>query len=172
MSATAETPPRATCRVLTTPRRYLVRWSTDDPALWSELLADFRATFPTHGMRTWQQEARCWSVPRRHRARLEAWLDSWFPGDALLMDEGETGADADPGHEDRRQSSTYHQPGVGELDSAYTTLHLLPSAPPALIQAAYRTLARLLHPDAGGGDEAAMVALNLAYERLQERARP
>jgi len=49
-------------------------------------------------------------------------------------------------------------------------LYLLPGATPALVQAAYRTPARLYHPDAGGNHDA-MTTLNSAYETLKE-ARP
>ena len=49
----------------------------------------------------------------------------------------------------------------------FAVLHLLPSAPPELIDAAYRTLARLHHPDVGGDPEA-MRALNDARDALKE----
>ena len=49
----------------------------------------------------------------------------------------------------------------------FAVLHLLPSAPPELIDAAYRTLARLHHPDVGGDPEA-MRALNDARDALRE----
>jgi curved DNA-binding protein CbpA len=45
--------------------------------------------------------------------------------------------------------------------AAYETLHLLPTAPPELVTAAYRCLAQRHHPDRGGDDEA-MVCLNTA----------
>ncbi len=47
----------------------------------------------------------------------------------------------------------------------YVTLHLLPSAPPEVVKAAYRALAVLNHPDKGGDTEA-MQRLNDAYRRL------
>jgi DnaJ domain len=50
----------------------------------------------------------------------------------------------------------------------YAALHLLPSAPPELIESAYRTLAMLCHPDRGG-DTPTMQAINGAYERLKAR---
>jgi hypothetical protein len=49
----------------------------------------------------------------------------------------------------------------------FAVLHLLPSAPPELIDAAYRTLAQLHHPDVGGDPEA-MRALNDARDALIE----
>jgi len=50
----------------------------------------------------------------------------------------------------------------------YATLHLTPSAPAAVVAAAYKALSRLHHPDRGG-DHEAMLALNDAYQKLCER---
>jgi hypothetical protein len=47
----------------------------------------------------------------------------------------------------------------------YQTLHLLPSAPPEVVKAAYKALAMKLHPD-HGGDTEAMQRINDAYRRL------
>jgi hypothetical protein len=47
----------------------------------------------------------------------------------------------------------------------YKTLHLLPSAPPEVVKAAYKALAMKLHPD-HGGDTDAMQRINDAYRRL------
>ncbi len=47
----------------------------------------------------------------------------------------------------------------------YKTLHLLPSAPPEVVKAAYKALAMKLHPD-HGGDTEAMQRINDAYRRL------
>ena len=49
-------------------------------------------------------------------------------------------------------------------------LHL-PTAPPELVEGAYRILARLHHPDAGGSREA-MQAINGADAALRERVAP
>jgi hypothetical protein len=57
----------------------------------------------------------------------------------------------------------------GKANDPFKELHLLPSAPAPLIHAAYKTLARLHHPDAGG-DVGAMQRINAAYDRLKERA--
>ena len=48
----------------------------------------------------------------------------------------------------------------------YVTLHLLPSAPPEVVKAAYRALATLHHPDKPGGDGERMKVINDAYRRL------
>jgi hypothetical protein len=50
----------------------------------------------------------------------------------------------------------------------FRILHLRETAPVELIEASYRVLARLNHPDAGGSTEA-MQAINGAYAALRER---
>jgi hypothetical protein len=49
---------------------------------------------------------------------------------------------------------------------AYSMLHLLPSAPPAVVSAAYKALAKELHPDRGGS-HARMQAINSAYALIK-----
>lgn len=58
-------------------------------------------------------------------------------------------------------------PGRGGGDH-FALLHLLPTAPLAVIEASYRALARLHHPDAGGNAEH-MKRLNAARDALKER---
>ncbi len=49
----------------------------------------------------------------------------------------------------------------------YVVLHLLPTAPPELVSAAHKVLARLHHPDAGGST-ALMQRINGAVEQIRE----
>jgi hypothetical protein len=49
---------------------------------------------------------------------------------------------------------------------AFVVLHLRPTAPPELIDAAYRCLAKLHHPDRGGSHDQ-MLALTAAREALR-----
>jgi hypothetical protein len=63
-----------------------------------------------------------------------------------------------------RQSEAQQIPAV--VVSAFATLCLLPQAPLCVIQAAYRALAKLTHPD-HSGDEVQMKHLNLAYEEAR-----
>jgi len=44
----------------------------------------------------------------------------------------------------------------------FATLHLLPSAPPELIEAAYRTLVKLNHPDVRPAHEQALATITMA----------
>jgi curved DNA-binding protein CbpA len=55
---------------------------------------------------------------------------------------------------------------LAELADCFAVLHLRPTAPPPLVDSAYRVLARLNHPDSGGDGEN-MKKINMAYERLK-----
>jgi curved DNA-binding protein CbpA len=50
---------------------------------------------------------------------------------------------------------------------AYRVLNIRPDAHDAVLHAAYRALARVLHPDSPGGDAVRMVALNRAYQQVR-----
>jgi hypothetical protein len=67
--------------------------------------------------------------------------------------------------EQRQEPSTPRQNNIVRPDQAYRALHLLPSAPPEVVRAAYKAMAVLLHPD-HGGDEEAFKHLQRAYEVL------
>jgi hypothetical protein len=53
------------------------------------------------------------------------------------------------------------------LTSPFATLHLLPTAPPEVVKASYKALARIYHPDAKGSHDK-MIQINLAFETLSE----
>jgi hypothetical protein len=52
-----------------------------------------------------------------------------------------------------------------ESVNAWAALWLVPGAPPEVVAAAYRAMAKLHHPD-HGGDNAAMQRVNAAYEEI------
>ena len=56
--------------------------------------------------------------------------------------------------------------GGDPREAALVVLHLRPTAPPELVDAAYKCLARLHHPDRGG-DHDAMLAINAAAEQIR-----
>ncbi|CAN5626549.1 hypothetical protein BH23CHL8_BH23CHL8_31480 [soil metagenome] len=58
------------------------------------------------------------------------------------------------------------------MTDPYRILFVQPDAPAGVIEAAYRALARLYHPDTGQGDTARMAAINVAVERLRHRRPP
>jgi hypothetical protein len=60
--------------------------------------------------------------------------------------------------------------GSRQIPPHYAVLHIDPSAPLEVAEAAYRALARKAHPDAGG-DAERMKRLNAAIERIREEKR-
>jgi hypothetical protein len=105
----------------------------------------------SYDFRSWDAERKVWSVEAPY-AEVALGIVRRFFANVKTTDEGNA-------------SSAGGTPSGGD---PYRELHLLPSAPVPLIHAAYRTLARLHHPDAGG-DVTTMQRLNAAYDRLKER---
>lgn len=59
----------------------------------------------------------------------------------------------------------YSTGSFSDEEDPWALLHLRPGAPQAIIQAAWRVLAKDLHPDRGG-DEEQFVKVKAAYEKL------
>lgn len=55
-----------------------------------------------------------------------------------------------------------------ETSDPYRVMHLLPSAPPAIVDSVFKALAKIHHPDKGGDPEE-MKKVNEAYERIKSR---
>jgi DnaJ-class molecular chaperone len=51
---------------------------------------------------------------------------------------------------------------------AWAVLHLQPSAPREVVDAAYRALSRMYHPDVSEADQRAQEMLNTAYEEIRD----
>jgi hypothetical protein len=66
--------------------------------------------------------------------------------------------------DDEQQS---RPPPPQSIASPFQTLYLLPNAPPEVIKAAYKALAKIHHPDARGNSEK-MVAINRAFEIITQ----
>jgi hypothetical protein len=58
-------------------------------------------------------------------------------------------------------------PPKQNLTSPYQTLYLLPNAPPEVIKATYKALAKIHHPDANGNNEK-MIQINPAFEIITQ----
>lgn len=67
--------------------------------------------------------------------------------------------------DDERESFT--PPPTPKPQTSYHVLHLQPTAPPELVDAAYRCLSRLHHPDQGGDTET-MQAINEAASIIRK----
>jgi len=98
----------------------------------------------------------------------------WRPGDVESLTGDETrhegGVVLERWHRSHRCPSKFkregmRQPAPAPAGSPHAVLHLLSSAPPEVIKAAYRALSILNHPDRGGS-HIKMVEINAAYEAL------
>jgi hypothetical protein len=58
-------------------------------------------------------------------------------------------------------------PPPQSIASPFQTLYLLPNAPPELVKAAYKTLAKIYHPDVQGDSEK-MIEINRAFEVITQ----
>jgi len=73
---------------------------------------------------------------------------------------------------DEAQADSQYRQAAGESNADdFATLYLLPSVPIELVKAAYRTLAKLHHPDMSNSPNATekMKELNRAYEAIMKR---
>ncbi len=113
--------------------------------------------------REYEPDSKCWRIERGGQA--ERGLREW-----LRYLELEAGAEiVYGGYRDERKEAKRKARAAMAPSDAYAALHLLPSAPRELVQAAYRTLAKLNHPDIGG-DEEQMKLINSAYAQLEKVA--
>jgi len=140
--------------------RIYVRWWSDDADHWRALLDAWKRAFPIPGERRFHGATKEWSVPLTKRPALGAWLMANFALDAVQW--------LDDDEDDERQDAP-QGPQTSVVDQAYAVLHLLPTAPPEVVQAAHRALVKLHHPDRGGDHDRA-VALNGAIATIRARA--
>jgi hypothetical protein len=126
---------------------------------------EVECTIPFHAelIATWKQE-----IPYNRRSydpESKAWRFWGGYEDlaiALLL---ERFADADTPRGTRTCGKAPTRPAGSDH---FTTLHLLPSAPAALVDAAFRCLAKIHHPDVGG-DATRMRELTEAHDALSRR---
>ncbi len=67
--------------------------------------------------------------------------------------------------DDNEQPS--QKPPPQSIASPFQTLYLLPNAPPEVVKAAYKALAKIHHPDARGNSEK-MIEINRAFEVITQ----
>ena len=113
------------------------------------VVAELKRAVPSP-LRTYDPDSRTWTIAGRYVHAVYHVLDQVF-GEVDV--EGSRSGAADRG-----------RPTGGD---PYVVLHLLPTAPPELVTAAHRCLAKLNHPDAGGST-AMMQAINSAVESIRE----
>lgn len=161
-------PDEARVRIGERCNRLTIRWTATDSWTFEDIKHSFRSTFGRHSQATWNGTLKAWTLPHWQYDQVCWWVAQTFERDAVTwLDDDETDGTS---YEYRRTSGTHSQPHTAAPDplaDAYARLHLRETAPPELVDAAYRTLARLHHPD-HGGDTATMTAINQAVALLRE----
>ncbi len=115
------------------------------------LVDALKAEIPGHD-RTYAPDTRAWTIAPAYAHVASQLMHDVFPDVEIV------GAATPPPFDRGRPSS----------DDPWVILHLRPTAPPELVSAAHRCLAKLHHPDAGG-DTAVMQAINQAYDAIGGR---
>jgi hypothetical protein len=120
-----------------------------------DVVAGIKAAVPPHS-RTYDPDEKAWYVAIAYTAPVRRLLEATF-----MQVEMDT----------ERTTYTSPPPPDRAPQTSYTVLHLQPTAPPELIESAYRTLSRLHHPDQGGDTET-MQAINAAVAILRKGREP
>ncbi len=145
-----------------------VRVKSVDQDAFYLVINDLKQRVPSH-LRTYNLAFRSWFIKRQAAHYLCEWIEQ-------ARDAFDASVEGDPGPWTRGcrpdwqstyeydDGESYSPPRPKSIDP-YQTLHLLPSAPPEVVRAAYKALAMKHHPD-HGGDVGAMQRINDAYRRL------
>ena len=128
------------------PWRWAVSLHSVDPGDFRHIIAELKAEVPSR-RRKWDPDGRRWLL----RSENEV--------EAVISILGRYGVDYL--HDDAKPVA------IASTVEAYAALHLPPSAPPELVHAAHRCLAKCHHPDAGG-THAEMVRINAAADLLRQ----
>ncbi len=129
-----------------------VKLSAGDKSLFALALESFKNSIPPY-QRSYNPQTREWFVDAGASLSLERWFSSCRKHYSAVVE-----FDGDPGGEVPHAEKP-------KPSDPYATLHLLPSAPPEVVKAAYRALSMIHHPDKGG-DTRAMQKVNEAYRQL------
>jgi len=133
----------------------LISWHSDGAAADvrfpydADVVAGIKRLVPSP-LRSYDPDTRSWTVAGRYVSPVYHVLAQVF-GEVDI--EGSRSGAGDRG----RRAGT---------DDSYVVLHLLPTAPPELVSAAHKCLAKLHHPDRGG-DHDAMQMINHAVEQIR-----
>jgi len=136
-----------------------VSWRVFDRGGFEDVRESFKRRFPWSTGAEWSSIDKCWTLPTSRYDELALWVAATFQREAVSWPDG-------PHGQQQRQDAP-RPAHTSPLSQAYAALHLLPSAPPEVVQAAHRVLVKRVHPDAGGTHEAA-VALNTAVDLIHQ----
>jgi hypothetical protein len=129
---------------------YGVKISTPDRDAFAFAIDELKNVVPS-SCRTYDPTKKFWTITDSSS------LDDWIYELRRVYD-----VSADYDNEQPRRP-----PPPQSIASPFQTLYLLPNAPPEVVKAAYKALAKIHHPDARG-NSAKMIEINLAYETLTQ----
>jgi DnaJ-like protein len=132
---------------------YTVRLRGGDD--FDSIIESLKAIIPAFA-RSYDPDLRCWKIFEKHY--LKEWLEALDYFSDVKVEWAST---------KRQYQAPPRKAWVDPKAEAFKALHLLPSAPPELVKAAYKTLALLHHPDRVG-DHSKMIEVNTAYDTLLE----
>jgi hypothetical protein len=118
----------------------------------ASLVSTIKESVP-RGYRRYDPDDHSWTVEPPYAARISQLVQEVYP-DTTVHHKATFGPS---------------DPSTPAIDPDYQALHLLPDAPPELVESAYRCLARLNHPDTGGSTQV-MQRLNAAVDAIRSRA--
>ena len=146
-----------------------IRLMASDREAFDWMLTDFKSWLPK-SYRHYDADCGRWFVDKCQHQRLSAWLHQMDNAGATIIEDREEDYSANHRQRERRQSQKTDRRQKSSTDEAYEALHLLPTAPVKLIEAARRILLVECHPDKGGSHEAA-VSINRAADELIKQRR-
>lgn len=122
---------------------------------------------PKH-LRHWEKPKNAWIVKVAVFDQVHELLDEIFPGEKWAVSEAAQDAIQREYKQgvDSRSSEPPKDPGPPTSYGPYAALYVNSAAPNCVINAAYKALARMHHPDLGG-DNRVMGVINAAYEELK-----
>lgn len=130
----------------------------------AELVDALKCEIPAYS-RTFDPATKAWTVKAPHTDRAIRLLREFFPGAEVATASGQ-----------RRHTPPPRRPEPMAAPRHFTILHVTPDAPPEVVNAAFKALVKLCHPDALPApqrDQAhqRMCAINAAYEALRSEGR-
>lgn len=132
---------------------YLIKVRSDDSQAFHEVIQGLKdCVDPAY--RRWQPSAKSWRILPEGQLLVMDWLNvcrSRFSAQVSWS----------------KQRGEVWRPPAQKVDP-FSVLHLLPTAPPEVVKAAYKALAQLHHPDRGG-DLRQMQNINAAYSEVTRR---
>jgi hypothetical protein len=116
--------------------------------------------------RVWDAKTREWVVDVDERISALRLIKKYY---STVIEDNEPPLERKTSSQEKAEPVTHNVAMPTEKD--YAVLHLLPTAPVELVKVAYRTLAKLYHPDTNHEPDAAkrMIRLNRAYEAIVKK---